>query len=351
MASGAAIALRVEAGPEVGFGHLARMFVLAAALRKRGVLPRFVLHGQAGAVRTEIEAQGFAVSEHDGARSTDWLDGGVQTVVYDLVHTNWHVSRKSLYAEIRAVTEAGMRIVFFDGYGAASYRAQEDAPALDVVIAPYVGEPGECRIRTRRVLAGPRYFTLADDYRVSERGGAPAEAKRVLVTCGGADPYSATPRILDALLDAPDRGMTIDVVVGAMFEDANRENIGARAARESGRVRLLDAPPSLARAMWEADLCVCANGLTKYELAAMGVPTLALSLTPAHHRANLTFAESGALSVVGLLDDIDTETVTHHFMDLAGHEARRQRMSQAGRSLVDGKGTDRILEEAGLAPC
>jgi spore coat polysaccharide biosynthesis predicted glycosyltransferase SpsG len=352
LAPAASVAVRVDAGPEIGFGHLARTLVLAEALRARGVGVRFLLSGMCADIRDLVGRSGFDVSAADRiAPDLGLREAAVRTVLYDLVHTRWRADKDALYAEIAALGRAGLRIVFIDGYGEESYRCQPDAPRVDVVVAPYVGEPGPCRIRAGRVLAGPRYFPLAEAYRTAGRRGVGKTVERVLVTCGGADPHAATPRIFDALLAVPQPGFGIDIVIGALFADETRQRVEAIAARAPGRVRLLDAPGSLAAPMAEADLCVCANGLTKYELAAMGVPTIALSLSPAHHRANMAFAETGALTVLGLLDEIDARGIAAGVSALIGDAARRARMLRAGTALVDGNGTQRILEEAGLMPC
>lgn len=340
---------RIAAGPEIGFGHLARTLVLAEALRDHGISVHFHLSGAQSEVRALLKKAGFATFFHD-APVPQWLsETKAHAVIYDLVHTNWRAGQSELFLEIAEVRGAGVPIVFFDGYGEQSYRNQAGAPPVDFIVAPYVGEAGPARVG--QVLAGPQYFPLSKTYQALAKCEAKSAVARILVTCGGADPYMATPKILEALLGLSDVAMQIDVVVGNMFSDENKQRIDAIAAHAPDQIHRVDAPRSLAAPMARAGLCVCANGLTKYELAAMGVPAIAVSLSPAHHRANLVFAESGSLMVLGLLDDVDGHTIAGAAKELIDDPDLRARMSCAGMALVDGRGSDRILKEAKLMPC
>lgn len=352
MAHASTVVFRVDAGPEIGFGHLARTLALAEALRDHGTTVHFCPSGAQDEVLSLLENSGFATSVQGGSMPQQWLSEiGASAVVYDLVHTHWRAEQDMLFAEIADTGNAGVPIVFFDGYGEQSYRCQAGAPMVDFIVAPYVGEAVPCRAPAGRLLAGPRYFPLARTYQDATRRGIRSAVERILVTCGGADPYMAAPRILEALLGMPEGEIQIDMVVGTLFSDDNKQQIEAIAARAPDRVHLIDAPRSLAAQMGGADLCVCANGLTKYELAAMGMPTIAVSLSPAHHRANLAFAESGALKVLGLLSDVDDRTIAGAVSEMIGDTDLRARLSRAGIALVDGQGTDRILKEAKLIPC
>jgi len=348
----ASIVFRVAAGPKIGFGHLARTMVLAEALRNHGTAVHFCIPGAGDGVLSLLDENRFMASVSTDVLPKKWLsETRADAVVYDLVHTDWQAEQDRLFAEMTDVCKAAVPIVFFDGYGQKNYRRQIGAPLVDFIVAPYVGETGPCPTHALSVLTGPRYFPLARNYQDVGRRGTQSMVLRILVTCGGADPYMASPKILEALLSMPESDIEIDVVVGVLFSNENRQQIEALAARAPDRVHPVYAPHSLVVQMQNADLCVTANGLTKYELAAMGVPTIAVSLSPAHHQANLAFAESGSLKVLGILSDLDGATIADAVSKMVEDADGRRRMSHAGISLVDGQGADRVLKEAKLLPC
>jgi len=346
------VVFRVAAGPKIGFGHLVRTMVLAEALRNHGTAVHFYIPGAGNGVLSWLDENSFTACVSTDVLVKKWLpEIRVDAVVYDLIHTDWQAEKGRLFAEMTDVCKAAVPIVFFDGYGQQSYRCQTGAPLVDFLVAPYVGETNFYPTHARAVLAGPRYFPLARNYQDVGRRGVQSRVARILVTCGGADPYMAAPKILEALLAMPESDIEIDVVVGALFSNENRQQIEALAARAPDRVHPVYAPHSLAAQMQNAYLCVTANGLTKYELAAMGVPTIAVSLSPAHHQANLAFAESGSLKVLGILNYLDGAMIADAVSKMIEDVDGRTRMSHAGISLVDGQGADRILKEAKLFPC
>jgi len=352
LAQVSSVVFRVAVGPKIGFGHLARTMVLAELLRNHGTAVHFHVPGAEDGILTLLDENRFTACVSADLSPQKWLsEAKADAVVYDLVCTDWRAEQSRLFLEITDVRDAGVPIVFFDGYGEQSYRCQIGAPLVDFLVAPYVGETRLCPTHARCILAGPQYFPLSKNYQDVERHGVRDIVARILVTCGGADPYMATPKILEAILSVPGDDIEIDVVVGALFTSENRKEIERLAVSAPDRVHPVYAPRSLAAQMQIVDLCVSANGLTKYELAAMGVPTIAVSLSPAHHQANLAFAESDSLKVVGILNDLDGPTIADAVSRMVDDVEGRTRMSHAGMSLVDGQGAERILKEAKLLPC
>jgi spore coat polysaccharide biosynthesis predicted glycosyltransferase SpsG len=102
-----------------------------------------------------------------------------------------------------------------------------------------------------------------------------------------------------------------------------------------------EAPPELAPLMAAADLAVCAGGQTTYELAAMGLPAVALCIAD-NQRINLD-----ALAQVPTLLLSDAAALSSTVRALAADRTQQQRLSQRGRALVDGRGADRVAAALG----
>src|SRR5208282_5511450 len=100
----------------------------------------------------------------------------------------------------------------------------------------------------------------------------------------------------------------------------------------------------MSSAMAEADLGICSFGMTAYELAAMGVPSVYSCLTADHEESASALVAAGMGVSVGV-DDQDTEmrlasAVERLLMD----ENARARMSANAHELVDGRGASRVAE-------
>jgi UDP-2,4-diacetamido-2,4,6-trideoxy-beta-L-altropyranose hydrolase len=169
-----------------------------------------------------------------------------------------------------------------------------------------------------------------------------AHADRVLVTCGGSDPNRWTLAILHGL-EAVEGPLELRVVVGPMFDPALRDEIEAIAAGSAHRVALVKAPQSLLAHMQWCDLAIATSGLTKYELAATATPVLMFSIDALHDATNRAFSTMG--SAVDLGVGITAEQIASEARSLLADQKRRAAMAAAGRAMVDGRGTERLIAE------
>jgi spore coat polysaccharide biosynthesis predicted glycosyltransferase SpsG len=178
-------------------------------------------------------------------------------------------------------------------------------------------------------LLGTHFTLLRPQFRAVPKREVRARVERILVTLGGADVLDQTTEIVTGLVRAiPDA--RIHVVIGPFFR---RRDAGVTA----DNIVLHHAPSDLAPLMRDADLAITAGGQTTYELAAYGVPSVALC-TAANQRGNL-----GALVRGGSLVHADsTGAAVELARVLAGDLARRVQLAAAGQRLVDGLGAERV---------
>jgi spore coat polysaccharide biosynthesis predicted glycosyltransferase SpsG len=95
--------------------------------------------------------------------------------------------------------------------------------------------------------------------------------------------------------------------------------------------------------MLEVDFAISASGLTKYELAAVGIPAILFSIDDAHHIANQPFSALG--SCIDLGAGLSKASIKKFAVFLMLNPDKRQNMSLAGKSSVDGRGIERFFNE------
>jgi spore coat polysaccharide biosynthesis protein SpsF len=100
----------------------------------------------------------------------------------------------------------------------------------------------------------------------------------------------------------------------------------------------------IASLMSEADLALAAFGMTAYELAAVGVPTLLLCLSEDHRRSALALAENNAAHIAGVAQEVGAAALDRTIVKACADAAWRDAMSRNARLLVDGRGAWRIAE-------
>lgn len=332
------LTIRVDASADVGLGHLSRCLTLAHVQRRRGGHAAFVLGDGQHDARQRLAAAGFdAVFPAElsnapaGRNSNHWL-------LMDVIHTQTMLQIDRHLSELSALRRH-YPLAVFDGSGEVSLRRLNGPLPLDLLIAPYVDEKPAPDVMT---LAGPAYFPLADAFREPPRAPAPT-VRRILVTSGGGDPVGATLLFLRALALVVGE-FEIEVVIGPMFTAAMIAELETLAAASPHPVGFARAPASLAPCMRVADLCLATSGLTKYELAALGVPAILVSIDDIHATIHLAFDAVGSARHIGVVQTLRPTAVAEHIRTLLDDHDYRSALSAAGRNLVDGGGADRILD-------
>jgi len=95
--------------------------------------------------------------------------------------------------------------------------------------------------------------------------------------------------------------------------------------------------------LW-CDVAFAATGLTKYELALTGTPSLQISLNRNHAEMNGAFAQAGTSRHLGPDENLTVADMSRSLASLLDDVDARRAMSETGRRLVDGRGADRLLK-------
>ena len=194
-------------------------------------------------------------------------------------------------------------------------------------------------------LVGPRYALLRESFRKARaRGGTGEDKGRLLLLCGITDERNVTERLFDALDGAPGV-QSVDVVLGAA--NAHRERVQRRLQRAAVPVRLHIDPPSLAGLMSRASLAVTTAGSTCWELACLGVPMVTIVAATNQIPVARTLLQSGASEGAGSIDDDFERQLPEQVAGLLADDAKRRRMAACGRTLVDGRGVQRVARAIG----
>jgi spore coat polysaccharide biosynthesis predicted glycosyltransferase SpsG len=113
--------------------------------------------------------------------------------------------------------------------------------------------------------------------------------------------------------------------------------------RFEGKYMYLDHTTNMAEAMLWADLAITGDGLTKYETAVTGTPSIMLSRPESEEFLNEEFEKAGSTVHLGDGSQIGINTLARGIEEILQDFELRTAMSQRGRTLVDGKGLERII--------
>jgi spore coat polysaccharide biosynthesis predicted glycosyltransferase SpsG len=168
----------------------------------------------------------------------------------------------------------------------------------------------------------------------------------LLVAMGGSDPQGLTSRAARSL-SGLDPAFRIRFVVGTGMKDAPK--VAAAIVKMSDNYETVEGADDLSTEYANADLALCAFGVTAYELAAFGVPALYLGLSEDHARSASAFVDAGMGISLGVADKVSDEDIGEAVRGLMGDAARRRDMRSIGLATLDGGGATRIAADLAVA--
>lgn len=327
---------RADAGSGIGLGHLRRVTTLAQAFQGHRVL----------VLRTENQA--FVQECRAFFDDVHWLvptatleqelsayPRSLSAVIVDLSHRDT-IARPDYVNELFQQLRARGKLLVIDGYSHDSLRRAMKL-SCDYLVTPYIGLPDE---RGEFVhLNGGQYFILDPRYRYQGYVCRSAVGK-VLVTMGGADPFGVSAQLMQKI-NAHGYQLQWTLVVGPAFD---ARHVSELESLQEGRpwLSLEKNPKNLNSLYQSADFVFVGDGLTKYELASLGVPMGLVSSTAAGEEANAAFATRTGCGNFGRIEGLSSTDLDVFFTSPQLELQAREAQSCTGRSLVDGEGSQRI---------
>jgi spore coat polysaccharide biosynthesis predicted glycosyltransferase SpsG len=324
------IFFRVDGGRSMGMGHVVRCLWLANALRDMYGNPVSFCMAQDDIGISTVQSRGWPVlrvaSEELGG-----VEGEALIIIVDLPGG---VSAEA----VRALRQRNPRtlVVLMDGTCTGRIEA-------DLVVSPIERLPDPLSWRGFRGqrYEGPAYAILDPAFaRVPRRLSSVVREPRVLVSMGGSDPCALTLQALRAL-DNMEEEFHATIAVGPAFLHEAELEAWLAGARRQYECRRED---SLLDLMVNSDLALVSFGTTVYELAAAGLPAIALSITEDHAQSAEVFAQGGSLMHLGLFSVISAAQIQSAVRELLNGQQLRLAMAQRGQALVDGKGAERVAK-------
>jgi UDP-2,4-diacetamido-2,4,6-trideoxy-beta-L-altropyranose hydrolase len=335
------ILFRTDAFLPLGTGHVLRCLALAQACTDAGWKVTFAMSATS-LLRERITQEGMLARSVIANPGSD-ADAQETSVIAQECKATWIVVDGYHFGSAyqRLLKKAGHSVLFFDDYGhGMPYTA-------DILLNPNTGaDPAlyDNRDAFSRLLLGERYALLRREFRqhAAKKRAFPECAHRLLVTFGGSDPGNATSLALQGIaLLKPTENLSVRVIIGSANTHANEIQKSATACPFS--VTCITNTTDMAGEMLQADLAITSGGTTSTELAFTGLPAIVVTIAENQIPVATALDKAGAISYLGQSSAISTRSIADALNTLISDRAKRQQMSMAGRSLIDGDGAERIL--------
>lgn len=337
------LVFRVDGNTQVGMGHLMRCLALAQAMKEiTNVTILFITKGYKESVtlisqkRWLLKAISPSLSETE---ELDWVTNLLEKFKPDVVVTDLPYTTEEY---LRRLKRYGRLMVSIDDLALATHCA-------DLVISGYLSAKFK-KYRTTnpntKFLIGPEYLMLQKNFEKMNRVRRKIRknARDVLVTLGGADPKNLTTKVARALSQI-NQNLNVTIVLGPAYTHHKELRKLLKELKTSKvKFRIRSNVKNMAKLMMETDIAITAGGETAYELAAVGIPSINISQVE-HQCLNAQELERvGAVINLGLGSKVSESQISNTVVRLLRDKSLKQKMSLAGKRLVDGKGAKRVAE-------
>lgn len=350
---------RCDASHRIGTGHVVRCLTLAKKLRESGAECRFVCRQHPGHLLDLIAESGFEVialpaesggdngvthtqPRHAAWLGADWKSDAEQTIAalsaqqpdwlvvdhYAIDH-RWESQLRPFCGRIMALDDLADRKhdcdVLLDQNLISNFRSR------------YNGLVSEnCAL-----LLGPEYALLQEKYSELHLQTPPrvGQVRRILVYFGGVDQPNLTSLSIEAIRGLCRPDLAVDVVINPRSPHTGSIR---EAALTHPWITLHEGLPSLAELMVKADLAIGAGGATSWERCCLALPTIVITLAenqvPIAHELHL----HGFIELIGDHEHVTKEYLQHKIHEVLTSPTTNEVRSARCRTLVDGRGTDRV---------
>jgi UDP-2,4-diacetamido-2,4,6-trideoxy-beta-L-altropyranose hydrolase len=255
------ICVITEGGKKLGFGHITRCMSVCQALEEVKILPELMVNGDE-TVQDLLPDKNCVV--FDWLNDRDTLFATVRDA--DIAFIDSYLADYELYQDISNMVKTA---VYFDDTIRIDY--PDGIVVNGAVFADKMPYP---KVDGITYLLGTKYTPLRKEFWHIPAKSIRDNLETTIITFGGADVCNLTPKVLRLLVDIYPE-LLKKVIIGNGFQ--NITEIEALKDHNTELIYYSDAA-EMKKFMLESDIAISAGGQTLYELARIGVPTIAITV-------------------------------------------------------------------------
>ena len=329
--------IRADGNPWIGTGHIMRCLSLADALREQNEDVKFVTAEPY--FQELIQTRGH-LCEVLGT-TYDHMEEELPVFMPLLKRRRPELMILDSYfvtPEYMRAIKGISKLLYIDDRNAFDYPA-------DMVVNYNIYGPELSYPQNKTYFLGPQYALLRKEFQGLEKRIVKEQVENILISTGGTDQYHVALCCAEYLREhQPRENMVFHFVLGAMNQDVKElKQLTAGVPFIQLHCQVKDMCPLMRR----CDAAVSAAGTTLYELCACGLPTVSYILADNQIQGAQAFQRVGLMPCVGDVreESCFAEQIFIGLKDLNSVKLR-QETAQRMQILVDGKGAQRLAENA-----
>lgn len=317
------VVILTEGGRDIGFGHVARCSSIYQAFEQFGIYPRFIINGDDSvkSILSDIDVD-----------IINWIDDLSIISKSDIVIVDSYLADIDTFNELSNNVSL---VAYIDDNNRLDYpKGIVINGTLDTSNMNYQKRDNI------KYLLGNDYIPLRKDFWDIPKIKIKDSIETILITMGGNDLRNLTPKILDLLNNYfPD--INKKIIIADSFE-----NVTEIEKLKNNHVELIYSPDSseIINVMASSDLSISSSGQTLYELACLGVPTIAIGIIDNQKNNIKNWINQGFIEYVGCWNDEDLLENILDRIELLKDKNIRYDKRLLGVRVVNGKGSLKIVK-------
>lgn len=317
------VVILTEGGKNIGFGHVARCSSIYQAFEQFNISPKLIINGDdsVNSILPNIEVD-----------IKNWIDDLSVISEADIVIVDSYLANIDVLTEISNCVPL---VAYVDDNNRLDY------PKGIVINGTLDASNMNYQKREDVIyLLGNEFIPLRKDFWDIPKLKINESIKNILITMGGNDLRNLTPKILE-LLNNKFSNITKKIIIADSFE-----NIQEIEKLKNNNVELIYSPNSaeIIDAMSSVDLAISASGQTLYELACIGVPTVAIGIIDNQKNNILNWKKQGFVEYAGCWNDKNLIGKILDKIEYLKNKNIRHDKQLLGIQAVDGKGSINIAK-------
>lgn len=324
-----------EGFQDTGYGHVTRCMAIAQAFQARAIEVEFLVNGDEN-VASMLNK--YSLQTFNWLQDLDRLKDILKYV--QLVLIDSYKASLDLYMFIHEYVSV---CVYLDDFNRLEYPS--GIIMNGTVGAELIAYPKK---ENHIYLLGKDYVILREPFKYGLHIRRTVEKIRsILITFGGADPLNLTTTVLSNVLDYFEEEKKI-IILGAAFSHV--DEVKALADKQTELYYNVDAE-TMKRLMQNADLAISAAGQTINELAITGLPSIIFKVADNQDNNISGWMRFGFIeSYIDATRAWSSDCLIKQIEKMED-PAIRIRVSELGKKVIDGKGSERLVKKTLLLYC
>lgn len=323
------VLILTEGGKNLGFGHITRCTALYQAFEEREIIPKFIVNGDDSVIGLLVD-KNYEI--FDWLQDKERLFEIIKNV--DIVVIDSYLADFDTYKKISDLVKI---TVFVDDNKRLDY-----PNGIVVNGSIYAEEMDYSEKEGVTYLLGTKYMPLRKEFWEVPEKEIKKEIENIMITFGGDDMRNMTPKVLKLIKN---RSPEVNkyVVVGKGYNEKNIKEIKSLKDENTFLLYNLSAK-EMKEVMVKCDLAISGGGQTLYELARVGLPTIAIAVADNQMDNIEGWEKAGFIEYAGWWEQPSIIKILESAMEAVSNKQVRKKRCKIGQHFMDGLVNNKIIE-------